>query len=569
MSSVLRDILQKASDWWEASARLGASLTDFAKWEEAKIHLVEARRLAKTEPEIAMCKKKLGEYWLGQMDYPKAENHFRKALDIRTRCFEPEDPEVLISMSDVATAIANYDAPGAEQLYRGCLEIQQRTLGIKSPHTLHSMCRLGTTLVTMRNFQEGAELLERAYEVYREISGKESSDTVSCLLRLAHLYETSGDSKRAESHSLTALEIRKRSLEPRHPDTLSAMSRLGVHFYNQKAEPILRESTDTANQVLGENHNSSLRCSSNLGLLLANTGRFNEAKSTLQKALAISVPKLGTNHEISLDTSLALGMALTKGGEYEEAEPILTQCLETFREQFGRDAPKTLAASTNLGILFYETDRLNLAEPLFRRSFEITEQNFSPDHTKLLTELNNLGKCLCNLDKMRKARTFYFGLSRLHANNLPHFIPFPVRPERLRRVNRITGRQPQRFRSTRIDSLRLSGIRHDFPRSIVAGIFIEHATKKRIIEVIWTLRNHRLILPNEQNHLVEVEVENLPRTVKSCQRSHGSRCIHIVGSKSLENLAVVYHGFPIMWVEPMQLTNILPETPHLKTVTTQ
>ena len=74
----------------------------------------------------------------------------------------------------------------------------------------------------------------------------------------------------------------------------------------------------------------------NIGRMLQNQGKYDEAKPLYREALKVRRETLGDRHTGTLFSINNLGLLLRKQGKYDEAEPLLREALKANRETFRR-----------------------------------------------------------------------------------------------------------------------------------------------------------------------------------------------------------------------------------------
>ncbi|KAJ6440599.1 eukaryotic translation initiation factor 3 subunit [Purpureocillium lavendulum] len=135
------------------------------------------------------------------------------------------------------------------------------------------------------------------------------------------------------------LELYKRSLGPKHPDTLSSMSDLGKGLKMSgdhiSAEPILREAV-----VLRGDSPSAATPMTNLAMVLVDKGEVHEAKQILESALDI-VTRSG-NLVLQLECSGCLAWCAADSGDQNLALTYLEQAVSLAEQRFGPDSPAAL-----------------------------------------------------------------------------------------------------------------------------------------------------------------------------------------------------------------------------------
>ena len=91
---------------------------------------------------------------------------------------------------------------------------------------------------------QGRAFVPRALEIRRAVLGEKHPDNAISLNNLAALYDSQGNSAKAEPLYRQALEIRKEVLAEKHPDYAPSLSTLADLYESQrssaKAEPLYR-----------------------------------------------------------------------------------------------------------------------------------------------------------------------------------------------------------------------------------------------------------------------------------------------------------------------------------------
>ena len=108
----------------------------------------------------------------------------------------------------------------------------------------------------------------------------------------------------------------------------------------------------------------------NLGLLLKEQGKLEEAEVLSRRALEGSERVLGVDHPDTLNSVNKLGSLLQDQGKLEEAEVLFRRALEGKERVLGVDHPHTLTSMYNLAGLLEQKGDLSSAESFARRSLE-------------------------------------------------------------------------------------------------------------------------------------------------------------------------------------------------------
>jgi len=192
-------------------------------------------------------------------------------------------------------------------------------------------------------------------------------------------------------------------------EELRLMNQVGFMLKEQgrleEAEAVFRRGLAGKERVLGVDDPSTLTSVGNLGMLLKAQGKLEEAEAQCRRALEGRERVLVVDHPDTLTSVNNLAVLLEAQGNLNEAEPLYERALERKERVFGVDHPSTLISVSNLGALLYAQGKLNEAEPLFRRALERYKRVLGVDHRKTLTAVNNLGGLLKAQGKLEEAET--------------------------------------------------------------------------------------------------------------------------------------------------------------------
>ena len=156
----------------------------------------------------------------------------------------------------------------------------------------------------------------------------------------------------------------------------------------------------------------------NLGLLLTNTGQYGDAENALREALAIRKRIAGRSLDHLpgvADTLTNLGLMLMDSGRYDEAKDPLQEALQ-IRRQLADSSPdvylpKVADSLNNLGNLFNRAEMASNAEDAYREAIHIRNDlvdRFGDDYrTKLANSCNNLASLLRHNGHYYEAEEFY------------------------------------------------------------------------------------------------------------------------------------------------------------------
>ena len=172
----------------------------------------------------------------------------------------------------------------------------------------------------------------------------------------------------------------------------------------EEAEPLLREALDVRRTRLGSDHESTLQALDSLAMSLKALGKLDEAQALFTEAIATRKaiggeqpsPQLQTETLTSINN---LGTLLRSQGKHEEAIIMLNEALAGRRELLGPEDPDTIVTSNNLAFVYMLRKRFEEAEELAAETVRIALKVLGADHANTRTYVNNLSA----LRKLRRA----------------------------------------------------------------------------------------------------------------------------------------------------------------------
>jgi non-specific serine/threonine protein kinase/serine/threonine-protein kinase len=231
------------------------------------------------------------------------------------------------------------------------------------------------------------------------------------LYTMGDTYEGLGLYSRAESLLARSLEIRRRVLGSRNPDTLASMVVLGEAIRWQgrfpEAEKLLREALDGRQRVLGPDHPATLASMNTLGLVLTDEHRYPEAEKLLRQAFEADRRIVGPSDAATLNTENSLALVLEEERRFSEAEKLYRDSADGYRRLFGPEHPSALRGYANLANCLDEEGRYAEAEKLNREVIEIKSRVLGPEHPHTLISKANLAQTLTHEGRYAEAEKLH------------------------------------------------------------------------------------------------------------------------------------------------------------------
>jgi non-specific serine/threonine protein kinase/serine/threonine-protein kinase len=194
-----------------------------------------------------------------------------------------------------------------------------------------------------------------------------------------------------------AYRIRERELPADHFDLSTSLVNLGTLLEDlgrfDEAEEKLTEANAIQDRTLDPEDPRRIPALSNLAGLYTARGRFQESESLFRRALELGDKEFGAGNPELAILYMNLGSVLSSLGRLEEAEQLLTGALEKMRGRVGDDHVSYALAASVLAVLYQRQNRLDEAIPLFRQVVEIQERNLGPVHNNLAGSIGSLAVC--------------------------------------------------------------------------------------------------------------------------------------------------------------------------------
>ncbi len=171
-----------------------------------------------------------------------------------------------------------------------------------------------------------------------------------------------------------------------------------------EAELVLREALAIRRELLGDEHEYTIRTTARLGQVLRDAGELNEAEALLRETVEKSRVAFGDGHRFVGSCRCDLGACLTALGRYDEAERELLQALRIVNE------PAVVLTVDRLAALYEAWGkpeeairRLEELESIRRRQLEtiLAEGGAEDFDTGCLR--GELGKCLTRMARYPEA----------------------------------------------------------------------------------------------------------------------------------------------------------------------
>jgi eukaryotic-like serine/threonine-protein kinase len=327
--------------------------------------------------------------------YPQAEQHAKRAVELRTAAFGPEHPDTLAAIVELANIYGRQGHyPEAEKLLHETLDTQRRVLGPEHPDVLRTQNNLAIVYKQEGRYGEAEKLYKQNLESERRVLGPEHKDTLGSMNNLAYVYMLEGRYDEAEKLGRETAEAERRLLGPEHPATLGTLNNLALVYDSQgrynEAEKLYQDILESERRVLGPEHSDTLHSMSNLGAVYMEQGRYDEAEKLYRETMETERKVLGPEHPDTLSTMSDLAVAYMQGGRLRESEKLLRETLEAQRRILGREHPDALGTMANLALVDMQAGRFGEAAKLLQETVAVQRRVLGPENPQTLQAIFGL-----------------------------------------------------------------------------------------------------------------------------------------------------------------------------------
>jgi len=293
----------------------------------------------------------------------EAEEHHRRALELREEVFGPEHELVATSLAHLAVALHHgQELEAAEPVARRAVAMRRRLLGEEHADVAESIDRLAALLIQMNHHVEGERLAREGLAMRRALFGERHPDVASSLATLGMVLRDTGRYEDAEHALRRALELTLELRGSDHPDVGGAMSLLAELQFAmgnlEEAERGWREVIQLRRRILGGEHPAlawNLLCLCDL--LVQRETETLEAESLCLEALNIQRQRLGPEHADIPQYLRGLARAQRLNGRHEEAEVCLREAAVILTAVYEEDHPETIETLNALDDVLRDHDR--------------------------------------------------------------------------------------------------------------------------------------------------------------------------------------------------------------------
>jgi len=227
-------------------------------------------------------------------------------------------------------------------------------------------------------------MYQRAIQVYRAARLDTSEAAADPIANLGVLRYNEGRYNEAAEYMRAAVEMRRKSLPPDHPELLDSeynyAACLQRNHQEQAAEKIFRDLLATYTRILGPDHEDVLMTRQGLAANLLRQQRYAEAAQEALPAAQGMTRAEGDSHDWTQTAWETYGTAACLSGQGDAGLSAL-QRVAAFRRT-GADANnwRTQLTDVHIGECLVALKRYSAAEPLLRKAVAALEATRGPTH---------------------------------------------------------------------------------------------------------------------------------------------------------------------------------------------
>lgn len=178
-------------------------------------------------------------------------------------------------------------------------------------------------------------------------------------------------------------------------DSMIAHEAFWIRYDHRKARSILRNVLEVRKRCLGTRHPDTLCSSYNMAWCMFGLKTYEEAEIILVEVIEAQEksPLIGPHHHNTLRSMAALSSCLSYMDQEEEALTISLKVLEAKRRYLGPQHPGTLSSLNNTAVVLSMVGRDAEALSLHMEVVEATSRMLGPEHRLTFLSVRNMKRC--------------------------------------------------------------------------------------------------------------------------------------------------------------------------------
>lgn len=284
------------------------------------------------------------------------------------------------------------------------------------PDALTSLNALGTAHYSSRNFTKALELFDEAVRISSE---GPALDRALYLENAGHTCTELQDFKSAIQYFTQLLEIRREALTDTHPQTIDAMTYLGLAYQNGRdfdaSLPFFAEAARLSERAAGISPLSRATYLHSAGLACVRANKFSDAVEYLEPALAIRRQELSALHVDTINSMNGLGAAYSHLRADDKALPLFEEAV-SLAAALPEVLPLGLAQyASNAGSSASRLGNHSKAVAYYTRALDLRRTALKDHHPETIATIASLGTEYSGMNDHSTALQFHEEAIRLSA----------------------------------------------------------------------------------------------------------------------------------------------------------
>lgn len=318
--------------------------------------------------EVATIHNNMATTYMNMGDYVQAINHYKKALDIRTKLFGDLNIDVATTYNNIGVAYAEINTEESLRCHKISLEIRKRLYGEHHSDVAISYANICSVLFNMGKYEEAQTYIKKAIKIQKELSGELNEN-------LAIYY---GD------YALSCCYLKE----------------------NKEAELFYNKALSMFEDLYIYRHPYFASCYSGLGGLYSSCCLYEKSIFYYKKALDIYSDLYTEQHHIVANIYNLLSTQYMDISDYNKAEFCIKKAYSIYKNISNNSEVWQLEFSNvcnNIGFFYYSISDYNKSISYYREAITITNKCSPDDKGSIAIEINNIARAYFKMGEIDTA----------------------------------------------------------------------------------------------------------------------------------------------------------------------
>jgi tetratricopeptide (TPR) repeat protein len=340
----------------------------------------------------------------------EAEAYYKRAVVLRKKLLQPDDPELISSLTGLTNALSEegHDAE-ADQYNREILAVYRQHPEVYRGQYAMYQLNVGSFASKRRRLGEAQNVLADSVANFEKYEGVASLHLALASTSLAEVYEDEDKYPESEALFRKAVTIQEAQLSPDDADLGRTLDGLADVLFKEgnssEAESLRRRSRTIYERALPTQSSSEAVLLDRRGQFRADEGKYKEAEALYKQAVNADETKYGPDHPKVADDldMLARLYRDAEGFPIEEAGPLFKRILGIRQQNFGRNSPEAALTVSDIALFYFYEKKYESCESFATLALPIQESALGRENLEVSTTLNRLGICQRDLNKLDQA----------------------------------------------------------------------------------------------------------------------------------------------------------------------